>query len=139
MKQNCAAVIQQQRMPSLGYKNEEKIKLDWGSKVTKQAIGTFHYIWLNIVLCNFGSRKSVTLKMGHFRPLFFFIFFFSIQLTVNAHYKVCWWLDLNHGPLDSEETALPTEPQPLPRKSVTLRTLFHLQKKLLVNRVESKK
>ena len=28
--------------------------------------------------------------------------------------KFCWWLDLNHRPLVTEATALPTEPQPLP-------------------------
>ena len=28
--------------------------------------------------------------------------------------NVCWWLDLNRGPLELEATALPTEPQPLP-------------------------
>ena len=29
-------------------------------------------------------------------------------------HKYFWWLDLNCGPLVSESTALPTEPQPLP-------------------------
>ena len=33
------------------------------------------------------------------------------QLIVN---KICRWLDLNHGSLVSEATALPTVPQPLP-------------------------
>ena len=28
--------------------------------------------------------------------------------------KVCWWLDSNRGPVASEVTAVPTEPQPLP-------------------------
>ena len=46
--------------------------------------------------------------------LFFFIFVFSIQLTVNIQYTFCPWLDSNSGPLESEATALPTEPQPLP-------------------------
>ena len=41
--------------------------------------------------------------------LFFLIFVFSIQLTVNVR-----WLDSNHGPLELEPTALPTEPQPQP-------------------------
>ena len=41
--------------------------------------------------------------------LFFFIFVFSIQLTVNIQ-----WLDSNRGPLESEATALPTEPPLLP-------------------------
>ena len=42
----------------------------------------------------------------------FFIFVFSIQQMFN---KFCRWLDLNSGPLVSETTALPTEPQPLPK------------------------
>ena len=31
-----------------------------------------------------------------------------------SNIKVCRLLDSNHGPLASEATALPTEPQPLP-------------------------
>ena len=30
----------------------------------------------------------------------------------------CRWLDSNHGPLESEVTALPTEPQPLPENDL---------------------
>ena len=41
------------------------------------------------------------------RPLFF-TFVFLIQLIKN---KICQWLDLNHGSLVLEATALPTEPQ----------------------------
>ena len=51
--------------------------------------------------------------MRHSRP-FFFNFAFSIQSTVNVQYNFCWWLDMNCGPLKSDSTALPTEPQPLP-------------------------
>ena len=50
-----------------------------------------------------------------FPGLFFFIFIFSIPLTVNQFSsKIRWWLDSNHRPLVSEATALPTETQPLP-------------------------
>ena len=45
--------------------------------------------------------------------LFFFSFVFLIQLTVNVQHKFCRLLDLNFGPLESEVTALNTEPQPL--------------------------
>ena len=38
--------------------------------------------------------------------------------------KVCKWLDLNCGPLASEATALPTEPQPLPDLLSLLLLLF---------------
>ena len=43
--------------------------------------------------------------------LFFFIFVFSMQLTV---YKICQWLHLNHGHLVLEAGALPSQLQPLP-------------------------
>ena len=52
----------------------------------------------------------VFFKNGPFPASFFFIFVYSIQLTVNK----CSIVDLNHGPLLMEVTALPTEPQPLP-------------------------
>ena len=46
---------------------------------------------------------------------FFFIFVFSIQMTVtNVQYKFSWWPAWNLGPLVMEATALPMEPQPLP-------------------------
>ena len=51
--------------------------------------------------------------------LFFFIFVFSTQLTVNkCSIKVCRWLDSNRGSLVSEATALPTEPSPPLPKSL---------------------
>ena len=46
-----------------------------------------------------------------------FTLFSSFLQTVNRKYwfnKSCWWLDSNGGPLVTEATALPTEPQPLP-------------------------
>ena len=54
--------------------------------------------------------------MGH-SGLFFFYFrlFDTLQLTVTkCSLKICQCLDSNRGPLVSEATALPTEPQPLP-------------------------
>ena len=42
------------------------------------------------------------------------------QFTVNmfiSYNFFCQWLDLNRGPLESETTALPTEPKPLPNVS----------------------
>ena len=48
-----------------------------------------------------------------------FFFISSFQYTVDSKQmfninKFCQWLDSNRGPLVSEATALPTEPQPLP-------------------------
>ena len=60
------------------------------------------------------ASTSFFLKKWAIPGLFFFIFIFSIQLIVNAWIKFRRWLDSNHGPLVSEATALPTEPQPLP-------------------------
>ena len=60
------------------------------------------------------------LKNWAFSGLFFFIFrLFNTQLTVYNNssilINVCRWLDSNRGPLALEATALPTEPQPLPK------------------------
>ena len=60
--------------------------------------------------------------MGHSRPLF--SLFLSFQYTVdskqmfNKYLNFCRWLYSNCGPLVSEATTLPTEPQPLPRKHI---------------------
>ena len=56
-------------------------------------------------------------KNGPFPATFSSIFVFSIQLTVNkcSIYKFCRWLDSSHGAVELEVTALPTDPQPLPR------------------------
>ena len=45
--------------------------------------------------------------------LYFPSFLYSWHYT-NVQYKFCWWLDLNCGPLVSEATALPTEPNHCP-------------------------
>ena len=51
--------------------------------------------------------------------LFLFIFRLFIQLTVNiAQCKFFRWVDTNSGPLFLESTALPTEPQPLPKVEI---------------------
>ena len=53
--------------------------------------------------------------MGHSRPL---ILYFRLFNTVDSKHifniKFCHWLDSNHGPLELEATALPTQPRPLP-------------------------
>ena len=57
-----------------------------------------------------GPLDNFFNRMG----LFFFIFVFSIHLTVNnIQLKLCQWRDSNLGPLVPEATALPTERQPL--------------------------
>ena len=49
-----------------------------------------------------------------FPSLFFFIFVFSIQLTVKGQYNFLPMTGSNRGPLESKATTLPTEPLPLP-------------------------
>ena len=44
------------------------------------------------------QTKHSSSKMGHSRPLSFFIFVFSTQLNVNIQSKICRWLDSNHEP-----------------------------------------
>ena len=64
-----------------------------------------------------NEKKYHYLKKCAIPGLFFFIFVFSTQWTVNkCLVKVCQCLDLNCGSLVSEATALPTEPQPLPQE-----------------------
>ena len=46
--------------------------------------------------------------------------YFRLFITVDGiqmfYINICQWLDSNRGPVVSEATALPTEPQPLPKK-----------------------
>ena len=76
---------------------------------------------------------------GAFSSLFFFIFVFLIQLTEYSKYKVCLWMDSNRGPLVSEATALPSEPQPLPNllKAFARRHDHLVQSSLLNNRIQN--
>ena len=63
-----------------------------------------------------SENFDFVLKVGHSRSLFvYFRLFNTVASTQMFHIKVCRWLDSNRGPLVSEATALPTEPQPLPK------------------------
>ena len=65
---------------------------------------------------------------GPFPASFFFIFVFSIHLSVNnVQCKFCWWLDSNRLPLVLEATAQPTGPQPLPFPIVLSRDPKYIQ------------
>ena len=59
-------------------------------------------------------------------PGLFFIFVFSTQLLMNNFTKFRRWLDSNCGPLVSEATALPTEPQPLPSYDKSYFVIFEI-------------
>ena len=82
-----------------------------------------HCFFVYMLYCSYdiffvyGAKKS--LKIWAIPGLFFFYFrlFNTIQLTVNnkCSIKNCRCLYSNRGPLLSEATALPTEPQPLPK------------------------
>ena len=56
------------------------------------------------------SYLIISVKNGQFPGSFYCIFVVSIHFYIN----ICRWLDLNHQPLLSETTTLPTEPQSLP-------------------------
>ena len=65
------------------------------------------------------------LKNGPFTASFslFPSFQYSLQWIFNINF--CRWLDSSHGPLESEATALPTEPPPLSQKRfLSLPVLF---------------
>ena len=54
------------------------------------------------------------LKMCNSRPLFPYFHLFKVYSNMLIM-KFCGCLKSNHGPLILEATALPTEPQPLPK------------------------
>ena len=96
----------------------------WGAKIklVKSAKTSMTSFIERIVTQNRFSNNLKTFLFHFFNKLFFkwailshffFIFVFS---TVNSKYvfnKICRWLDWNRGPLVSQVTFLPTEPQPL--------------------------
>ena len=64
--------------------------------------------------------------MGYSLSLFsLFCLFNTVDSKQMFNKRVWQWLDLNHGPLVSEATAPPTEPQPL-----KIVTLLHFHKNL---------
>ena len=97
------------------YKN---VTLNWLFLLKEKGLPTSVIVLVPKMSSNATIRYS---KNGLFPASFFFIFVFSIQLTViNVQYKFCGWLDSNRIPLVSEATALPTEPQPLPTKTYVM-------------------
>ena len=69
-----------------------------------------------VYLCANKSAPNV-LKFffnGSFVASFYLFLSFKYSWQYNAKYKFCQWLDSNRSPLGLEETALPTEQQPLP-------------------------
>ena len=107
----------------------------WPSERSAQPWSLFASFWEAIFLSYKISRNCTTLQVtglivavfsisyfwagflkGHSRPLF--LYFSSFQYTfINTqmfNIKVFRWLESDRGPLVSEATALPAEPQPLP-------------------------
>ena len=90
---------------------------NWSCKEPLIESERFTATLLESVLTLQGIRlavSSVHFLNGPFIDSFFFNFIFSIQLIVNTWIIIRQWLDSNLGPLVSEATAPPTEPQPLP-------------------------
>ena len=74
-------------------------------------IGRCVQAWLELSTLQICWKiNACFLKKWAIPVLFLFIFYFSIQLTVNVQYK---WLDSNRGPLELETTTLPTQQQSL--------------------------
>ena len=60
------------------------------------------------------KHNLLSLKQPNFLALFLYFRLFNSE---HVHYNFfCRWPDSNRGPLVSEETALPAEPQPLAKK-----------------------
>ena len=76
-------------------------------------VGGFLSEDLHLVEWFIFKRQQMESKvfMGHSRPIL------SLLSTFQYSKFIQWWQDLNRGPLASEATALPTEPQPLPLES----------------------
>ena len=55
--------------------------------------------------------------------LYFRLFITGDSIKI-LYVKVCWWLDWNRGPLVSEATALPTEPQLLTKFYIVLHSFL---------------
>ena len=64
--------------------------------------------------CNMWSQ-SLFLTIGQFPASFSLFLSFQYSWQYIGNIKFCRWLDLNHGPLVPEHTALSTDPQPLLR------------------------
>ena len=93
-------------------------------KARKRTKSGFHHTTSRV--CSFFFKWAIP-------GLFFVIFVFPIQSTVNnVQYKVCQWLDSNRRPLVLEATALPTEPQPLPMYVSFSDSLVYSLRKCLV-------
>ena len=73
-----------------------------------------------------AAKVSIFFKWAiHGLFLFYFRLFNTIQLTINkCSMKICRCLDSNRGPLVLEATALPTEPQPLPKRRKCWESFF---------------
>ena len=58
--------------------------------------------------------------MVHSRSLFLYLCLLTINILHMASFQFCQCVNSNRGPLASESTTLPTEPQPLPYKVVLM-------------------
>ena len=97
------------------------LAMQYFNKCSKCRLGkersTIHLLLMIIInICEITFKLQWNEKMGRSWPLFLYFRLFNTQLTVNkCSINFCRWLDLNHGLMVLEVTALPTEPQPLPQ------------------------
>ena len=76
-------------------------------------------LWVRILTGHIADSQLFLRKKWFFEnlaiPGLFFVYF-RIFNAVDITYKFCRWLDSNHQSLMFEATALPTTPQPQPKK-----------------------
>ena len=72
--------------------------------------------WQNVVIIKRNECLKWCILSLSIPGLFFVIFIFSWQFTVNFQHTFCRCLELNRGPLELEATALPTDPRPAFKK-----------------------
>ena len=101
-------------------KNKNSTTLTINDKRVNSVLGSWPGVagWKTFALKYFKNCQILShcffKKNGPFPASFssFSSFQNSWQLVFNINF--CGWMDLNHRPLELEETAIPTEPQPLP-------------------------
>ena len=81
----------------------------------------WHALWSIEISEKLGSFKKALFKWATIRSFFHYFLLFNTVDSKNVSDKFCHCLDSNRGPLESEATALPTEPTTIARKRLLSR------------------
>ena len=112
-------------MVAIWFVKQRKLFLGWAQKLRFFQF-KFELCWKKVeiivkrgrewpIFNNENKMLSFFLKMGQSRPLFIYFCLFNAVGSKMFNINFCWWLDSNRGHMASGATALPTEPQPVPR------------------------